>query len=143
MNVVRHTDSDFAERIRSLVGASSLFDPLVEERTRAIVEDVRRRGDAALLELTERFDGAKLTAEQLPVSTAELLQASIKVTDELRAGRLLAPLNEPALRTRGYFVYAPTRTSEIPAIAAFRNWLVAAGSLADTEYPTYRSSNRS
>ena len=65
------------------------------------------------------------------------------VTDELRTGRLLAPLNEPALRTRGYFVYAVTRTSEIPAIAAFRNWLVAAGSSAETEYPTYLSSNRS
>jgi LysR family glycine cleavage system transcriptional activator len=65
------------------------------------------------------------------------------VTDELRAGRLLAPLNEPALRTRGYFVYAPTSTSEVPAIAAFRKWLVAAGSLAETEYPNYLSSNRS
>jgi hypothetical protein len=30
-----------------------------------------------------------------------------------------------------------------PAIAAFRKWLVAAGSLAETEYPTYLSSNRS
>jgi len=27
------------------------------------------------------------------------------ISDELRAGRLLAPINEPALRTRGYFVY--------------------------------------
>jgi LysR family glycine cleavage system transcriptional activator len=65
------------------------------------------------------------------------------VTDELHTGRLLAPLDEPALRTRGYFVYAPTRTSEIPAIAAFRKWLVAAGRSAETEYPTYLSSNRS
>ena len=33
------------------------------------------------------------------------------VADELRAGRLLAPLQEPALRTRGYFVYAPATNS--------------------------------
>ena len=64
------------------------------------------------------------------------------VGDDLREGRLLAPLKEPALRTRGYFVYAPTTNSEVPAIAAFRKWLVAAGSLAETEYPTYLSSNR-
>ena len=54
------------------------------------------------------------------------------VANELRTGRLLAPLNEPALRTRGYFVYAHTRNGELPAIAAFRNWLVTAGSLAES-----------
>jgi LysR family transcriptional regulator, glycine cleavage system transcriptional activator len=59
------------------------------------------------------------------------------VGDELRGGRLLAPLKEPALRTRGYFVYAPTTNSEVPATAAFRKWLVAAGSLAETEHPSY------
>ncbi len=64
------------------------------------------------------------------------------VGDELRAGRLLAPIKEPALRTRGYFVYAPTTNSEVPAIAAFRKWLVAAGNLAESEYPTYLLSNR-
>ena len=34
----------------------------VGERVRAIIEDVARRGDAALLDYAERFDGAKLTA---------------------------------------------------------------------------------
>jgi hypothetical protein len=29
------------------------------------------------------------------------------VSDELREGRLVAPIKEPAIRTRGYFVYAP------------------------------------
>ena len=65
------------------------------------------------------------------------------ISDELHAGRLLAPISEPAIRTRGYFVYMPTRNRELAAIAAFRKWLVAAGSLADTQYPTYLSSNRS
>jgi LysR family transcriptional regulator, glycine cleavage system transcriptional activator len=64
------------------------------------------------------------------------------VGDELRGGRLLVPFKEPALRTRGYFVYAPTTSSEASAIAAFRKWLVDAGSLAETEYPSYLSSNR-
>ena len=65
------------------------------------------------------------------------------ISDELSAGRLLAPISEPATRTRGYFVYAPARNSEVPAIVAFRKWLVAAGSLADTQYPTYLSAPRS
>jgi LysR family glycine cleavage system transcriptional activator len=65
------------------------------------------------------------------------------ISDELRAGRLLAPISEPALRTRGYFVYVPEPSSDAPAVAALRKWLVAAGSLAETEFATYLSANRS
>jgi LysR family transcriptional regulator, glycine cleavage system transcriptional activator len=65
------------------------------------------------------------------------------VGDELRGGRLVAPIKEPAIRTRGYFVYAPEASSEAPAVTALRQWLVNAGSLAETEYPTYLASNRS
>ncbi|MBI3877173.1 MAG: histidinol dehydrogenase, partial [Verrucomicrobia bacterium] len=71
-------DRDFAQRLRQLAAASSLFDPVVEQRAREIIEAVRARGDAALLEFTERFDGAKLTADQLAVSKAELMSASLK-----------------------------------------------------------------
>ena len=87
MNVTRHTDADFAERLRQLVAPSSLFDPLIEERACAIIQAVRERGDAALLEFTERFDGAKLTAEQLPVTQAESMAASLQADESLRAGR--------------------------------------------------------
>jgi LysR family transcriptional regulator, glycine cleavage system transcriptional activator len=65
------------------------------------------------------------------------------ITDELRAGRLLAPISKPALRTRGYFIYAPEASSEAPAVATLRKWLVAAGSLAEAEFQTYLSANQS
>jgi hypothetical protein len=55
----------------------------------------------------------------------------------------LAPINEPALRTRGYFVYALEASRDAPAVAALRKWLVAAGSLAETEFATYLSANPS
>ena len=48
------------------------------------------------------------------------------ISEELRAGRL-APIKEPALRTRGYFVYALEASSDSPAVATLRKWLVAAG----------------
>jgi LysR family glycine cleavage system transcriptional activator len=64
------------------------------------------------------------------------------IADELRRGRLLAPIGEPAMRTRGYVVYAPEPSSNASAIAALRKWLVDAGSSAETEYPTYLSSSR-
>ena len=50
-----------------------------------ILDEVRARGDAALLELTERFDGARLSAGQLPVTQAELVTASLKADESLRA----------------------------------------------------------
>src|SRR5579884_2862072 len=93
MNVIRHTDADFAEKLRQLAAASSLFDPVIEERARGIVEAVRTRGDAALLELTERFDGAKLTADRLRVTAPELLDASLRADESLRAAVALAEKN--------------------------------------------------
>ncbi len=85
MNVLRHTDPDFAPRLAALTAASSLFDAEIESRARGIIEAVRDRGDTALLEFTERFDGAKLAADQLAVSQAELFTASLKADEPLRA----------------------------------------------------------
>src|SRR4051812_35114175 len=84
MNLLRHTDRDFAERRAGLAAASSLFDPVIEERARAILKEVETRGDAALLELTARFDGAQLERSQIEVSTSEKFNASLLADEELR-----------------------------------------------------------
>jgi histidinol dehydrogenase len=93
MNIIRHTDADFAARLAQLAAPSSLFDPVIEERARAIVDAVKSRGDAAVLEFTERFDGAKLTAEKLAVSAAELMAASLNADESLRAAVALSAKN--------------------------------------------------
>ncbi len=85
MRVIRFADADFAERLREMIAPSSLFDAEIERRTRAILDAVQTRGDEAVLELTERFDGATLTAEQLAVTQAELMAASLKADESLRA----------------------------------------------------------
>jgi histidinol dehydrogenase len=85
MKVIRHTDADFPSRLQEVTAPSSLFDAEIEQRTRAILEAVHTRGDDALLEFTERFDGAKLTADQLVVTQAELMAASLKADESLRA----------------------------------------------------------
>ena len=56
-------------------------DPL--DDVRAIVEDVRLRGDAAVLELTARFDRAELTAERLRVDEETISKARSLVRPEL------------------------------------------------------------
>jgi len=85
MKVARYTDADFADQLREILARSSLFDPVIEERTRTILELVHARGDEALLEFTVRFDGAELNPSQLAVTQAELMTASLKADDSLRA----------------------------------------------------------
>jgi histidinol dehydrogenase len=85
MKIARHTDKDFSARLREVAADSSLFDVEIESRTKAILHDVFVRGDDAVLEFTEKFDGAKLSVEQLAVTAAELLAASIKADEPLRA----------------------------------------------------------
>jgi histidinol dehydrogenase len=84
MKVIRHSDADFPDKLRQLAASSSLFDPVIQERTWAILKDVQDRGDEALLALTERFDGAKLRVDQLALTQAELLAASLNADDGLR-----------------------------------------------------------
>ena len=85
MKVIRHTDANFAGKLREMTAASSLFDVEIEQRTRAILDAVQARGDDAVLEFTEKFDGAKLAAGQLAVTQAELMAASLKADESLRA----------------------------------------------------------
>ena len=93
MRTLRYTDPGYRQSLAEAVAASSLFDPVVEDRTRAIIESVRTRGDAALVELTQRFDGAELSADRLAVTQAEFLQASLEAHPELRRAAELAARN--------------------------------------------------
>src|SRR5690349_2089071 len=53
MKVIRHTDANFAGQLHEMTAASSLFDSEIDQRTRAILQEVYLRGDDALLEFTE------------------------------------------------------------------------------------------
>lgn len=93
MMIIRHDEVNFDARVEALAAANSLFDPVIEARTRSIVDAVKNRGDEALLEFTARFDGATLSASQLPVTQAELLGASLKADEALRAAITAAGKN--------------------------------------------------
>jgi histidinol dehydrogenase len=84
MKVIRHSDASFSKKLRELTAPSSLFDPVIEQRVRVILDAVQIRGDDAVLEFTERFDGAKLAADQLAVTQAELFNASLAADESLR-----------------------------------------------------------
>src|SRR5277367_5500237 len=85
MKIVRSTDKDFSAKLLEAAADSSLFDAEIEQRTQAILHEVFLRGDDAVLEFTEKFDGAKLSAGQLAVTQAEFMAASLKADESLRA----------------------------------------------------------
>ena len=100
MKIIRHTDSDFGKQLRALTTSSSLFDPGIEARTRSIVDAVRDGGDAAVIDFTERFDGKRYVAEQLGVTKAELMGASLKADAGLREAITAARKNIEAFARR-------------------------------------------
>jgi histidinol dehydrogenase len=74
---------DAAQRTRLLRRAEVQIDALVE-RVRPILQAVRARGDAALLEFTERFDRVQLSPQQLRVSHAEIERAHRQLDPAVR-----------------------------------------------------------
>src|SRR5664280_1523172 len=68
MKILRYDQPDFARVIAEACAESSLFDPAIEERVRAVIADVQTRGDDALVEFTVRFDRVKLNVRQLRVT---------------------------------------------------------------------------
>ena len=77
--------SDFELRFTALLGAKRESSQDVSDAVAAIIADVRQRGDEAVIELTNRFDKAGVTAETLRFTTSEIVQAVAKVPDHVRA----------------------------------------------------------
>jgi histidinol dehydrogenase len=77
------TETGFDARLKALTSFDATFDEEVEGKVAEICKDVRNRGDAAVLEFTERFDRVKATrvAElELPRSALENAQAGLART---------------------------------------------------------------
>jgi histidinol dehydrogenase len=76
LTVVPSTGAAFRRRLAQLEARGGRVSDAVERRVRAIVEDVRRRGDPALLGYTRRFDRVVLTARTMEVSAATMARAA-------------------------------------------------------------------
>ncbi len=64
-------DSDFEEAFAALIDEKRNAQADVDEAVEAILAEVKARGDAAVLEYTERFDGVRLSADEMRVPPAE------------------------------------------------------------------------
>jgi histidinol dehydrogenase len=63
--------------VAALARPHAAADPDAVARVAAIVDEIRRRGDAALIEFTKRFDGVELRPEELRVSEAEWAASTV------------------------------------------------------------------
>ena len=64
--------ADFASRFRAFLATKREVSADIEAATRAIVDDVAARGDAALIEATRRFDRLSIDAAGLRFTAAEI-----------------------------------------------------------------------
>ena len=74
------SSADFDQRFGTFLAAKREVSADVERATRAIVDDVAARGDAALIEATRKFDRLDIDAEGLRVTAAEI-DAAVKACD--------------------------------------------------------------
>jgi histidinol dehydrogenase len=101
-------DADFDERLGRLLDRAPTQDPQVTQAVERIVSDVRTRGDAALLEATNRFDRSAWTsATQLELGRAELESAWLSLSAELKAA-----LEQAHARIREYAERQPLQPFE-------------------------------
>lgn len=107
------TDPGFEAAFSALLAMKREDAPDVDAAVAAIIAEVRALGDAALIELTARFDRLELTPDRLAFSAAEIEAECAKVGAEDRAALELA-----AARIRAY------HERQMPADA---RWTDAAG----------------
>ena len=113
-----HDDPGFEAQFAALLGMKREEAEDVDQAVAAIIADVRARGDAALIDLTARFDRMELTADRLAFSEAEIEAEIAKVGAEDRAALELA-----AARIRDYHArQVPQDESWTDAAGATLGW---------------------
>ena len=75
-----HRSADFPGRFANFLAMKREVSADIESATRAIVQDVAARGDAALIEATRKFDRLDVNAEKMRISPAEI-EAAVNACD--------------------------------------------------------------
>jgi histidinol dehydrogenase len=90
MRILKFTDPGFDKAFRKIEQRAEEIPDGIEQTVKDILADVRLRGDAALFELTAKFDRLQLSAATIEVTAAEIDIAVAQVSDESRAALELA-----------------------------------------------------
>jgi len=80
----------FSDAFDALLGMKRETTQEVDDAVRAIIADVRRRGDEALIALTARYDRLQLTPATLRVTPAEIDAAEAAIAPDVRDALIVA-----------------------------------------------------
>src|SRR5437879_5616823 len=83
-------DPGFEAAFRTLLAAKRESAADVDDAVAAIIDGVAARGDAAVVEYTNRFDRARLTPERLRLSPDEIVTGAAEAPPETVAALRLA-----------------------------------------------------
>ena len=98
MLLLDSTQADFSQRLDRILAFETAQDPAVDQAVAAICADVAARGDAAVLEYTNRFDRMQARSmDELTLTQPELKAAYDRLPDATRDA-----LNAAAARVRRY-----------------------------------------
>jgi histidinol dehydrogenase len=97
MKIVSLTEETKQNILENLLKRSPTQYGSYEASVREIIEQVREKGDEALFALTEKFDGAKITAENVQVTEEEIEEAYRQVDP-----KLLAVIRKALVNIRDY-----------------------------------------
>jgi histidinol dehydrogenase len=75
MKVIKSTSRNFSKQLGQLAGRLALQDPRVEKTVQAILRDIRRGGDRAVIKYTRKFDRLSLTPATLKVDPEQIQEA--------------------------------------------------------------------
>jgi len=95
---IKAGEGDFDQQLKQMLAWESVSDTAVNQRVEEILAQVREQGDAAVVDLTNRFDATTaVNMADLELSQERLQQALKTVTDEQREA-----LETAAKRVRDY-----------------------------------------
>ena len=102
-------DADFWPQLDALLAWEGVSDDAVNQTVRDILRDIRRRGDAALIEYTNRFDRMQVTGMAELELPREVLEAALeripaerRAALETAAGRIRAYAEHQKLESWSY-----------------------------------------
>ena len=116
--ILNINQADFEAQFQALLSAKREDSPGVDATVAKIIADVRARGDAAVIELTSKFDRLDLASDTLAFSREEIMAHCATVPSEERAALELA-----AERIRAYHArQMPEDASWIDSSGATLGW---------------------
>ena len=116
IEVIRSVDEEhLASKLARIASRGVVTDGELMRSVASIVEDVRQRGDAALIDYTERFDGVRLERDELRIDEGQLRQSAARADAEVRAA-----IREAIKRVRAFHEQERETSWEIETTAGVR-----------------------